>query len=59
MVGIDDFRTDSVGHPLADSYTAGKLADRGDDHSLLEGEGSRRDRRGEGVGDIVGAWTVV
>jgi hypothetical protein len=55
VVRVDDFGTDGIGNSFADSYTPRELANRRNNHGLLECERSRRDRRGEGICDIVGA----
>jgi len=51
---VDNLGADGVGDTATDTKGTGELADGGQDHGLLEGDGVGGDGCSPGVGNIVG-----
>jgi hypothetical protein len=54
-VNVNDLVSNGIGDSGTGQYGTEELADGGENHGLPVLEGSRRDRGGKGVGDIVGS----
>ncbi|KAI8866700.1 hypothetical protein GQ42DRAFT_158537, partial [Ramicandelaber brevisporus] len=55
QLDVDDAAADGLGRVGAEQESAEELGERGDAHGLAERQRSGRHRRGERVGDVVGA----